>query len=128
MPFPPLGETLTWPPSPLGAVATKKTGWASMKARSRSSIASNSFMLGPTVPQAAPSPSLGPAPPTDPPGELRGRGLELLLRLLELLLGRIRHVGVVLDVVDGLGGGVLRVVGEVLGAGLDLGGGVLRGL
>ncbi|BCJ50097.1 hypothetical protein Asp14428_15720 [Actinoplanes sp. NBRC 14428] len=40
----PLGETLTCPPGPVGAVATKNIGCSSMKARNRPSIRSCSFM------------------------------------------------------------------------------------
>jgi hypothetical protein len=43
--LPPLGERFTWPSSPLGAVATKNIGCASMKACSVSSIASKSFAI-----------------------------------------------------------------------------------
>src|SRR4029079_9284641 len=95
MPAPPLGETLTWPPSPLGAVATKKTCWRSMNARRESSIASNTLAMEARIARRR-----------------RGRGgaacsrwlrihvLEVLLRLLQRLLGLVRDVGVVLHVLD----------------------------
>ena len=41
----PLGETLTWPPSPLGAVATKNMRWRAIHAASRASIASKTLAI-----------------------------------------------------------------------------------
>src|SRR5215204_5120755 len=122
MPAPPLGETLTWPPAPLGAVATKKTRWRSMNARSESSMASNSLAMTVSIGTGG----LTPCPPLA--SGLRRGVLEVLLRLLERILGRVRHVGVVLDVVDRVAGGVRGVLLQILGAGLDLRGGVLGGL
>jgi len=44
-PRPPLGDRLTCPSAPLGAVPTKNIGCASMNARSVSSISSNSLAI-----------------------------------------------------------------------------------
>src|SRR5918994_5999623 len=121
MPAPPLGETLTWPSAPLGAVATKKTCWRSMNARRPSSMASKT--LATTVKLAYGR--------RRPDGRRRGRTglrrgvLEVLLGLVERLLGLGRDVPVVLSLLDGVARGVRGVLLELLGAGLQLLGGVL---
>src|SRR4051812_3352582 len=55
----PFGDTLTWPPAPLGAVPTKNSRWRPIQAASLSSMASNTFPIGPMLGVGQPPPRHG---------------------------------------------------------------------